>query len=167
MLYEIGVYRYMSSKEDNTKKKTSGEKPRPKQKAPMPKGVEFEKGNLAAFKYKEEYAEWMDKYVEEGFTVLPTLEEFCENSRLPLRSVARWVAEAKDDEEKYPRLALSYARLLNKQKLMLIQMGLQEQFNVQMVKFLLSNNHGMSEKTSAQVDAKTDNKFEVNIKVID
>ena len=68
---------------------------------------------------------------------------------------------------KYPRLALSYARLLNKQKLMLIQMGLQEQFNVQMVKFLLSNNHGMSEKTSAQVDAKTDNKFEVNIKVID
>lgn len=145
----------------------NNDKPRPKQKAPMPKGVEFEKGNLAAFKYKIEYADLMARYVDGGFTVLPTLEEFCEVSKLPLRSVARWVTEAKEDEEKYPRLALSYARLLNKQKLMLIQMGLTEQFNVQMVKFLLSNNHGMSEKTSAQVDAKTDNKFEVNIKVID
>jgi hypothetical protein len=159
----------MSSKEDNIKKKknTTTEKPRPKQKAPMPKGVEFEKGNLAAFKYKEEYAVWMDLYVSDGYMVIPTLEEFCEVSKLPLRSVARWVAEAKEDEEKYPRLASSYARLLNKQKMLLIQMGLQEQFNVQMVKFLLANNHGMSEKTSAQVDAKTDNKFEVNIKVID
>lgn len=144
------------------------EKPRPKQKAPMPKGVEFEKGNLAAFKFKEEYVDRMDEYVKYGYTVVPTLEEYCEINNLPYRTVTRWVAEAKkDDEEKYPRLADSYARLQNKQKMMLIQQGLNETFNVQMVKFLLANNHGMSEKTSAQVDAKTDNKFEVNIKVID
>ena len=133
----------------------------------MPKGVQFEKGNLAAFKFKEEYVDLMDSYTNDGYIVIPTLEEYCEIHNLPMRTVTRWLAEAKNDEEKYPRLANSYARLQNKQKMLLIQMGLSDHFNVQLVKFLLSNNHGMSEKTAAQVDAKTDNKFEVNIKVID
>jgi hypothetical protein len=143
------------------------EKPRPKQKAPMPKGVQFEKGNRAAFKFKEEYVDRMDEYVDDGFMTVPTLEEFCEINKLPMRTVTRWLSEAKEDEEKYPRLANSYARLQNKQKMLLIQMGLCDKFNVQLVKFLLTNNHGMSDKMSAQVDAKTDNKFEVNIKVVD
>ena len=157
----------MATSKNTNKNINTDDKPRPKQKAPMPKGVEFEKGNLAAFKFKEEYVNQMDQYTNDGFTVVPTLEEFCDVANLPYRTVTRWVSEAKDNEEKYPRLANSYARLQNKQKMMLIQMGLQDQFNVQLVKFLLTNNHGMSEKTTAQVDAKTDNKFEVNIKVID
>lgn len=160
-----------------TNNNINNDKPRPKQKAPMPKGVEFEKGNLAAFKFKEEYVDLMDAYVKDGFLVVPTLEEFCENNNLPYRTVSRWIAEAKEEEakeeeangevKKYPRLAYSYARLQAKQKMLLIQMGLCDKFNAQLVKFLLTNNHGMSEKTTAQVDAKTDNKFEVNIKVID
>lgn len=155
---------------DSTNKKHNADatdKPRPKQKAPMPEGVKFEKGNLAAFKYKVEIAELMDQYTEGGYDILPTVEEFCEFSKVPPRTMARWIAEAKDNEEKYPRLASSHARLLNKQKLLLVKMGLQDQFNVQLVKFLLTNNHGMSEKTASEINAKTDNKFEVNIKVID
>ena len=157
----------MATSKNTNKNINTDDKPRPKQKAPMPKGIEFEKGNLANFKFKEEYVDSMDRYVDDGYTVVPTLEEYCEINKLPYRTVSRWVAEAKDNEEKYPRLAYSYARLQNKQKVLLIQMGLQDQFNVQLVKFLLTNNHGMSEKTTAQLDAKTDNKFEVNIKVID
>ena len=57
--------------------------------------------------------------------------------------------------------------MLAKQKKLLIEKGLTNVFNPQIVKFLLSNNHGMSEKTAANIDAKTDNKFEVNIKVVD
>ena len=159
----------MSSKEDNIKKKkkTTAEKPRPKQKAPMPKGVEFEKGNLAAFKYKEEYADMMMLYADDESLIYPSIEDFAMRNKIPVRTITRWVAEAKDDEDKYPRLAIAHAYLLARQKQILISRGLMEQYNSQLVKFLLANNHGMSEKTSAQVDAKTDNKFEVNIKVID
>lgn len=157
----------MATSKNTNKNINTDDKPRPKQKAPMPKGVEFEKGNLANFRFKQEHVDLMDKYVDGGYTVVPTLEEYCEQANLPYRTVSRWVNEAKDDEEKYPRLAYSYARLQAKQKMLLIQMGLSEQFNAQIVKFLLTNNHGMSEKTAAQVDAKTDNKFELNIKVID
>lgn len=140
------------------------EKPRPKQKAPMPKGVEFEKGNLAAFKYKEEYAVMMKNYANDDSLTYPSIEDFAVKNDIPIRTLRRWIAES-EDEEKYPRLALSHAYLLARQKQILIDRGLRETYNSQLVKFLLSNCHGMSEKS--QVDAKTDNKFEVNIKVID
>lgn len=130
---------------------------------PMPEGRKFEKGNMAASVYKEEYADEMMKYALGGYDLLPTVEDFCRLTNLSTRTVERWCA----DPEKYPRLALSHARLLAEQKRVLIEKGLTEVFNVNMVKFLLTNNHGMSEKTTANIDAKTDNKFEVNIKVID
>lgn len=159
----------MVNKSDNKniKNNTTEEKPRPKQRAPMPKGVEFEKGNLAAFKYKEEYADMMMLYAGDDSLIYPSIEDFAMKNKIPIRTITRWVAEAKEDEEKYPRLATSHAYLLARQKQMLIDRGLCETYNSQLVKFLLSNCHGMSERTAAQVDAKTDNKFEVNIKVID
>ena len=162
----LGKTTKSSVKKATKKKSTADAGSRPKQKAPMPEGVKFEKGNLAAFKFKPKVVDDMDIYTDSGYLVVPTLEEFCELHKLPMRTVSRWLAEAKEDEEKYPRLANSYARLQNKQKMLLIQMGLSDQFNVQLVKFLLANNHGMSEKTASEVNAKTDNKFEVNIKVI-
>lgn len=125
---------------------------------------QFVAGNNAASKYKDEYVDWMRVYVDNGYEIIPTLSEFCVNHNLPERTVARWVTE---EAAKYERLAFQYARLLSKQKAILIKFGLTEQFNAHMVKFLLTNNHGMSEKTSTNIDAKTDNKFEVNIKVVD
>ena len=92
------------------------------------------------------------------------LEDFAIKFNIPIRTLRRWIAES-EDEEKYPRLALSYAYLLARQKQILIDRGLRETYNSQLVKFLLTNCHGMSEK--ANIEAKTDNKFEVNIKVID
>ena len=146
------------------KRKTVESKQQPKQKAPMPEGVKFESGNQAACKYDDKYADLMMNYADSGYTILPSLEEFCKINNLPNRTVERWVAEA---ENKYPRLADSYARLKKEQKRVLIEKGLTERFNASMVKFLLSNNHDMSEKTAAEVNANTNNKFEVNIKVID
>ena len=124
----------------------------------------FKKGNTAACKYKEEYVELMRSYTKDGYEVIPTLEEFCEIHNIPERTFSRWVTEEK---EKYSRLATEYAHMLAKQKKLLCQYGLTGAFNAQIVKFLLSNNHGMSEKTATAIDAKTDNKFEVNIKVVD
>ena len=156
----------MATSKNTNKNINTDDKPRPKQKAPMPKGVEFEKGNLAAFKYKEEYADMMMLYADDESLTYPSIEDFAIKNKIPIRSLRRWISES-EDEEKYPRLSLSHAYLLAKQKQILIDRGLRETYNSQLVKFLLSNCHGMSERTAAQVDAKTDNKFEVNIKVID
>lgn len=125
---------------------------------------DFKKGNTAACKYKEAYVEMMKSYTKDGFEVIPTLEEFCEIHNIPERTFARWVTEEK---EKYSRLATEYAHMLAKQKKLLCQYGLTGAFNAQIVKFLLSNNHGMSEKGQQEINAKTDNTFKVDIKVID
>lgn len=124
----------------------------------------FKAGDTAASKYKDEYVALLKAYTKAGYEVIPTLEEFCEIHNIPERTFARWVTEKKD---KYPLLATEYTHMLAKQKKLLVQYGLTNVFNPQIVKFLLSNNHGMSEKTATNIDATTDNKFEVNIKVID
>lgn len=145
----------MAQNDNNTEKK-----PRP----PMPEGKKFEKGNLAAFKYKPEYADLMRIYADDDSLTYPSIEDFAIKFNIPIRTLRRWIAES-ENEEKYPRLALSHAYLLARQKQILIDRGLRETYNSQLVKFLLTNCHGMSEK--ANIEAKTDNKFEVNIKVID
>jgi hypothetical protein len=127
-------------------------------------GRPFEPGNTASCKYKEEYVALLKAYRINGYDVIPTLEEFCEIHNIPERTFNRWVTEK---AEKYPRLATEYAHMLAKQKTLLVKLGLTNVFNPQIVKFLLANNHGMSEKTATNIDAKTDNKFEVNIKVVD
>ena len=125
----------------------------------------FKPGQKAASKYKEEYVGMLRAYYKAGgYEVIPTLEEFCEIHDIPERTFIRWVTEQK---EEYPLLATEYAHMLARQKKILVEKGLTNVFNPQIVKFLLSNNHGMSEKTATNIDAKTDNKFEVNIKVID
>ena len=152
------------AKKADGKKKTSAT---PKQKAPMPEGVRFEKGNQAAFKYKEEYADLMMKYAADESVIYPSVEDFANKYHIPERTLYRWIAESKEDENKYPRLADTHAHLQYRQKQVLIERGLIDRYNASIVKFLLANNHGMTEKTAAEVNAKTDNKFEVNIKVID
>lgn len=138
-----------------------------KKKAPMPEGVRFEKGNQAACKYKEEYADLMMNYANDESVIFPSVEDFANRQHIPVRTLHRWIAESKEDEEKYPRLADTCAHLHSRQKQILIERGLTDRYNSSIVKFLLANNHGMSEKTAAEVNAKTDNKFEVNIKVIE
>lgn len=153
---------------NNTKtKKIKKEKDPNAPKRPMPQGKLFEIGNTAASKYKEEYADLMFEYAERDDLIYPSVEGFCLEYNIPHRTMTRWIAECKEDPDKHPRLATSYARLMARQKEILIIKGLTDAYNAQIVKFLLTNNHGMSEKTSNEVNAKTDNKFEVNIKVID
>ena len=149
------------------KKKNVSDASQPKQKASMPEGVKFEKGNQAACKYKEEYADLMLRYADDTSVIYPSVEDFASRYKIPIRTLRRWIAESEEDEEKYPRLADTHAHLHSVQKQRLIEKGLTDKYNSSIVKFLLANNHGMSEKTAAEVNAKTDNKFEVNIKVIE
>ena len=69
--------------------------------------------------------------------------------------------------EKYPHFAIAHSYMYTEQKKMLVLLGLTERYNAQLVKFLLSANHGMSEKSQQEINAKTDNTFRVDIKVID
>jgi hypothetical protein len=161
---KLGKTKKRIAKKAEKKKNSSGP---PKQKAPMPEGVLFEKGNQAAFKYREEYADLMMNYANDESVIYPSVEDFAKRYNIPVRTLSRWVAESKENEEKYPRLADTHAHLQFRQKQVLIEKGLTDKYNASIVKFLLANNHGMSEKTAAEVNAKTDNKFEVNIKVIE
>jgi hypothetical protein len=129
------------------------------------KETRFYYGHKLSTVYKDEYADllmaYVDKCEEEG--KLPMLEGFITENHLESRTVAGWAA----DKEKYPQFADSHAYLKATQKKMLVLLGLADQYNAQLVKFLLSANHGMSEKSQQEINAKTDNTFRVDIKVID
>lgn len=125
-------------------------------------GRKFTVGNIPANrKYKDEYAELLLRYFLNPENVFPTLEDFAVSNNIAIRTLMNWISEA----EKYPRLAVAHAQAMAIQKQKLLVGGLTEKFNAQMAKFLLINNHGMSEKIEQQV--KGDGSFSVNIKVVD
>lgn len=108
------------------------------------KETRFSKGNTFSKKYKPEFADSLLLYFlnAQESLIMPTLEEWSVINHIDIRTVYYWIA----DEEKYPRFASIYAQCKALQKSKLIQLGLTEQYNAQIVKFLLTNNHGMSEK---------------------
>ena len=125
-------------------------------------GRKFQVGNIPAnLKYKDEYAELMLIYFLNPENKFPTLEDFAVKNNIAIRTLKHWIEEG----EKYPRLALAHAQAMAIQKQKLLVGGLTEEFNAQMAKFLLVNNHGMSEKVEQQV--KADASFTVEIKVVD
>lgn len=108
-------------------------------------GIEtrFQPGNTLSKKYKTEYPDSLLLYFI-NCEKLPTIEEWAVMNNIDVRSARYW----SKDEEKYPRFASAYAQALAIQKTRLIQNGLREVYNAQLVKFLLGNNHGMSDKTT-------------------
>ena len=125
-------------------------------------GRKFAVGNIPKnLKYKDEYAELMLLYFLNPENKFPTLEDFAIRNNIAIRTLKHWIEEG----EKYPRLALAHAQAMAIQKQRLLVGGLTEEFNAQMAKFLLINNHGMREKIDQEV--KTDGSLTVNIKVVD
>jgi hypothetical protein len=125
----------------------------------------FQIGHKFSTVYKDEYPSLLIEYVNrcKENDELPMEEGFANENMIAIRTLTGWLA----DKEKYPQLAIAYAYLIAEQKKMLVLLGLTERYNAQLVKFLLSANHGMSEKSQQEINAKTDNTFKVDIKVVD
>lgn len=107
----------------------------------------FKPGNTLSRIYKEEYADSLLEYFIETESRFPMIEEWATKNGLAIRTVYEWMY----DEEKYPRFASTYAQCKEIQKQRLIQNGLADKYNAQIVKFMLVNNHGMKEKVDAEV----------------
>jgi hypothetical protein len=129
------------------------------------KETRFSIGHKFSTVYKEEYPSlyvaYTDRCKEDG--ELPMVEGFANENKIAIGTVMEWIKHP----EKYPHFAIAHSYMYTEQKKMLVLLGLTERYNAQLVKFLLSANHGMSEKSQQEINAKTDNTFRVDIKVID
>ena len=127
-------------------------------------GIEtrFQPGNTLRKKYKPEYADSLLLYFL-TCEKLPTIEEWAVKNHLAIRTVYEWTT----NEEKYPRFAATYAQAKAIQKTKLVQNGLVERYNASLVKFLLINNHGMSEKVEQKIEGDAGGAFvTVNIREV-
>ena len=145
----------------NTKKK-SGSKTRYSNSTTFKKGnmigeeTRFKKGNTIgeetrikpgeklAVIYKAEYPEMMLDYSKREDVILPSLEGWCMENNIAIRTAYSWI-------EAHPPFASAYDQLKLVQKQRLQERGLLNQYNSQIVKFLLENNHGMREKADSTV----------------
>ncbi len=125
------------------------------------KETRFKSGNTLRKKYKPEYAESLLLYFL-TCEKLPTIEEWAVQNHLAIRTVYEWTT----NEEKYPRFATIYAQAKAIQKTRLIQNGLTEIYNATLVKFLLINNHGMSDKIEQKVEGETNTELTINIREV-
>lgn len=121
----------------------------------------FKSGNTISKKYKAEYADSLLIYFL-TCERLPTIEEWAVQNHIDVRTVRNWTK----NEEKYPRFSSAYAQALAIQKTKLVQNGLCEKYNASLVKFLLINNHGMSEKIEQKVEGETSAAITVNIREV-
>lgn len=159
----------------NTKKK-SGTKTRHANSTSFKKGstvgvaTQFKKGNTIgaetrvkpgeklATVYKAEYPDLMLKYAKKEDVVLPSMEGWCMENDVAIRTAYDWL-------EAHPQFANAYDQLKLVQKQRLQERGLLNRYNPQIVKFLLENNHGMREKSETEV--KGDSTLTVNIREVD
>lgn len=136
------------------------------------KETRFKKNNDVPCKYKEDYCEQLvkfftdakpevlyDEYYDDKGNLkskrisavipakLPTFEGFAWSIGVTVGTLQNW-------KEQYPRFATAYARALEKQKEILLVNGTNKQYDGNFSKFLLTNNHGMSEQTKSDVTYK-------------
>lgn len=143
----------MPTKKDTAKKKTIGEKKPRKHHDGMFKpgntiGMEtrVKPGQMLASVYDESYPDKIYEYCEtEG--VLHSFERWCLMNRVPVSTANEWLAKP----EKYPQFVSACAYLKTVQKCELIENGLTDTYNAQIVKFLLTNNHGMKERGETEI----------------
>lgn len=164
-----------------TKKKTQAAPPKKERKPnagqfkkgnTVGKSTRFQKNNDVPCKYKEEYCEKLleffdgakpevlydEHYDNEGNlkskrpvqiipAKLPTFEGFAWSIGVTVSTLQNW-------KEQYPRFAIAYARALEKQKEILLINGANKQYDGNFSKFLLTNNHGMSEQVKNDITYK-------------
>lgn len=120
--------------------------------------TEFKLGNRARAKYNTEICDDIIEFFEtyEGY---PTFEKFASERRLTTKTLLEW-------KKKYPRFTVAYEVCLEMQKAKTLEGGITGVYNPQIVKFIATNCHGMTEKTEQRVDADIGGKgVTVNITV--
>lgn len=122
------------------------------------KETRFTPGHTLSKKYTPEHADSLLEYFL-NCEEFPTLEAWAVQNSIDVRSVYNWVK----DEQKYPHFSSTYAQAKAIQKNKLLQEGLAERYNPKLVTFLLTNNHGMSEKTTS--DASVTFKVEMSAEI--
>lgn len=165
----------MSKGQTAKSKKTSGEKTRKANSTSFKKGstvgvaTQFKKGNTIgaetrvkpgdklATVYRSEYPSNMLDYAKRDDVVLPSMEGWCIENDVAIRTAYDWLGS-------HPQFADAYAQLKLVQKQRLQERGLLNQYNSQIVKFLLENNHGMKEQKATEISgsAVTINLHEVD-----
>lgn len=116
-------------------------------------------GHVLSTKYEEDYPQKLLDYFADCPDVFPTIEGFAIKYDIAIRTVRYWAV----DEEKHPLFASAYAQCIAMQKQNLIANGLLERYNAQLTKFLLINNHGMSERVEQKIEGET--KAEVTVEI--
>ena len=107
------------------------------------KETRFQKGNKWRFqtKYTEEYPDLLIAFFTDEEIIFPTIEGFAKKYRIDIHTVKNWC-------EKHPRFSIAYNNALAYQKERLVVGGLTRKFDSSFAKFIASNNHGMSDKSS-------------------
>ena len=118
----------------------------------------FKPGHKLSLKYKQDYCESLLKYFKE-YDGCPTIEGWATSNNISISAARVWIS----DPAKYPQFATTYEQALSIQKNKLIQCGLLDGYNVQLVKFLLTNNHGMRDKSEQKVEGDVDTTITVKI----
>jgi hypothetical protein len=121
----------------------------------------FKPGHKLSLKYKQAYCDSLLKYFKEC-EECPTIEGWANSNNISISAARVWVSNPK----KYPHFATIYEQALSIQKDKLIQKGLLEGYNVQLVKFLLTNNHDMRDKTEQKFEGETSTAITVNIREV-
>ena len=124
----------------------------------------FKPGNTLHSVYNPDYPDKLLEYFRDTEEPFPTLEGFAEKYHIAIRTLERWVLSDPKDEM-FGRMADAYAQCKAIQKRALLVHGLTRSFDASMVKFLLSTNHDMHERSDQHVEADTT--FRVEIDVID
>lgn len=142
----------------------------------------FQKGHDVTCKYDEKYCEelisffsdvkpeiiYEECYYPDGTVKarrpasvipaqLPTFEGFAWKIGVTVGTLLNW-------RDKYPHFANAYTRAIEKQKEILLINGANKQYDGNFAKFLLMNNHGMSEKQMSENTFKIvyDNKSSID-----
>lgn len=126
----------------------------------MPRKYHYTKKTGRPTKYRTKFIKAVDKYInlviQENKTAetpydrkLITKEEFAMSIGVDDETLDNWA-------EKYPKFFGAMAKIMNMQKLQLLNDGTYggKEVNSTIVKLILQNNHGMKEKTDMTTDGK-------------
>jgi hypothetical protein len=149
----------------------------------------FKNNNGAAVKYKDEFCDLMELYFQEQESKViyekeyfkdgtlkkeipkmiipqkyPTFEAFAVSIGVTSRTLREWADVGEDGKAKHPRFSAAYARAKEMQLAIAKNNGITKQYDSNFAKFVLINDHDMTDKVVQEQSQKKP--FEVNINVV-
>ena len=117
----------------------------------------FKIGNTISTKYDESYPDSILKYFIECET-LPIADEWAVINGISASTVDKWIAS-----NAHPRFTSAYEQCMKIQKIKLQKNGIRGIYNAELTKFLLKNNHGMTDKTEQKIEGEA--KADITVKI--